>query len=111
MLQNGQISCRKDCIPDHELPCRHPHTQNGECCRTCPDGTDDSVKGGKENKSDEKKTRKSRKEGKGRKNKKKKKSKEGKKRRKKKGDKKRHRKCDSEEVAKSKCKNKQQNTV
>ncbi|XP_053403752.1 chordin-like isoform X2 [Mercenaria mercenaria] len=34
---NGEIKCQKDCLPDHELPCRHPKKPNGACCKTCPE--------------------------------------------------------------------------
>ncbi|XP_060588363.1 chordin-like isoform X2 [Ruditapes philippinarum] len=37
---NGEIKCQKDCLPDHELPCRHPKKPNGACCKTCPEKKD-----------------------------------------------------------------------
>lgn len=83
---NGDIKCKKDCLPDHELPCRHPKKPNGACCKTCPEQTGDNKK---KNKKDRKnrKDKKDRKKGKGRK------------------DKKRRRRCKGKDKESKRCKN------
>ena len=47
--QNGEIKCKKNCTPEHELPCKHPQKHNGDCCKQCPDS---KTKDGKRNRKD-----------------------------------------------------------
>ena len=58
-IQNGEITCKKDCLPDHELPCKHPQKHSGDCCKQCPDTKS------KEDKKKRKDRRKSKRNGKG----------------------------------------------
>lgn len=63
---NGEIRCKKECIPDHDLPCQNPKKPNGECCRSCPKETSNPGNGGKnKRKSDKNKNKKDRHEQKG----------------------------------------------
>ena len=49
LSQNGEIKCKKNCTPEHELPCKHPQKHNGDCCKQCPDS---KTKDGKRNRKD-----------------------------------------------------------